>query len=65
MKRHSDGIPIVEVKRKGNQVYFYCQYCKRKHFHGYLEEELSHRVTHCINPDSPYKQTGYYLRIAE
>ncbi len=36
----------------------WCRFCVRWHYHGKVE---GHRVAHCINPDSPYKATGYFL----
>ena len=65
-KLHKDGIPIVECEetKDGSQVFFYCLYCKRKHYHGNVKDEdgnLGHRVAHCINKKSPFLHTGYYL----
>ena len=67
---HSDGIPIVEceVTESGKQVFFDCRYCKRKHYHGNVGLEngkLGHRGAHCINDESPYLRTGYYLKLSK
>ena len=37
---------------------FHCKYCKREHKHGIGH---GHRGAHCSNPDSPYRETGYYI----
>lgn len=63
-------IPIVECEatESGSQVFFYCRYCKRKHYHGNVGLEngkLGHRGAHCINDESPYLRTGYYLKRSE
>ncbi len=40
------------------QYEFDCPYCKRPHRHGALD---GHRVAHCNSPDSPLRETGYWL----
>lgn len=56
---YKDGIPIVLCEKSGtDQFRFYCQYCRRYHYHGAAE---GHRVAHCINDTSPFQSTGYYL----
>ncbi len=56
----ADGIPIIAAVRSGNDLSFYCQYCKRKHYHGGKD---GHRVAHCwVKPDSPFQKTGYILK---
>lgn len=45
----------------GSQWWVYCESEQRFHFHGIGE---GHRVAHCVDPRSPYNQTGYHLRYA-
>jgi hypothetical protein len=44
------------------QLVFWCEHCKRPHYHGMPP---GHRVSHCLNEKSPYKQTGYYLTYTD
>lgn len=41
-----------------NTLAVWCPYCARWHYHG---REPGMRVAHCINPQSPFKQTGYRI----
>ena len=54
-----DRTPIIEATRtpKGN-LQFWCEYCCNEHYHG---KPLGHRVAHCSNPVSPFRETGYVL----
>lgn len=56
-------IPVVDavVRTDGKGLKMYCRYCKQWHLHG---EGEGHRVAHCNN-DSPYKKTGYILRLKQ
>jgi hypothetical protein len=38
--------PMIEVDRDGNDLTFYCDYCRRRHIHG-APGGLGHRVAHC------------------
>jgi len=58
------AIPDVVVVRKGGQYVFRCRYCKHPHYHG-AAGGLGHRTAHCDAKDSPYRETGYNLTIAE
>ena len=40
----------------------WCCYCDRWHQHG---AQPGHRAAHCFVVSSPYRQTGYILRLAE
>ncbi len=58
------GRPVVLAWKLPDQpstAGFYCQHCKRYHYHGASDGE---RVAHCVKP-SPFKETGYVLKIAE
>lgn len=37
----------------------WCPFCQDWHHHGVGE---GHRVSHCINDNSPFKKTGYMLK---
>ncbi len=56
---------IAEEGQKTIKVW--CPYCKVFHVHGWKKEyqklkKGSHRVAHCFDYDSPFKQTGYYIK---
>lgn len=54
-------IPVVEayLTKAGDQLTFYCPYCKRWHFHGPME---GNRGPHCYVEDVPWRWTGYWLK---
>jgi hypothetical protein len=54
-------IPVVEayLTKSGDQLAFFCPYCKCWHYHGPME---GNRGAHCHVDDVPWRQTGYYLR---
>lgn len=62
-----EGKPVLDatVTPKGNQLTFFCPHCKKKHFHGYYPRagSMNHHLAHCFKPNSPFKETGYLLRI--
>jgi hypothetical protein len=70
MKTKEVFIPFVEVDTDGEQAWFWCPFCLRYHYHGQGGEpsrkggflNYGHRVAHCINSDSPFRETGYYLK---
>lgn len=54
--------PVIECEEREDLpggVKFHCQYCGKDHLHGIGE---GHRNSHCIE-DSPYKETGYILKL--
>ena len=58
-----EEIPTVYGKVRKGQSIFRCEFCKVNHYHGWNKaEEGTHRVSHCTNPNSPFKHTGYYLK---
>jgi len=63
-KIRKDGIPIVKAFKIGKSVKFWCPFCNRWHIHGGEPDRQweGHRVAHCINEQSPYKETGYILK---
>lgn len=58
-------LPAFENDTPGHApvVKVWCKYCKQYHIHGGGEHAEGHRVAHCWRADSPYKQTGYILRV--
>jgi hypothetical protein len=50
----------------GIQLAFWCDWCERLHYHGACGPEWGegngHRGAHCIDPASPYRRTGYFIR---
>lgn len=54
-----DGVPIIQAIKSGiNELTFYCQYCKRIHYHS---GSAGHRVAHCWQ--SPFSKKGYILKV--
>ena len=47
---------MLEVigKREGIYITYKCEFCRKKHYHGYIEgESIAHRVSHCeVNDES-------------
>jgi hypothetical protein len=58
--------PVFLCTRVGNGDYwkFWCPFCLKYHHHGgeARDGEVGHRAAHCINPNSPLRDTGYILR---
>lgn len=55
------GYPILfafETNTKGH-LSAWCPYCAKFHNHGAGE---GHRIAHCTEEHSPFKQTGYILK---
>jgi len=48
-----------EEVRGLKQFAVWCEHCQLWHHHG---AQPGHRVSHCVDQDSPYKLTGYILR---
>lgn len=61
--------PIVKVKHQPPHLVFFCEYCKKNHYHGdcngNIKIALGHRTAHCTNFRSPYYNTGYILELEE
>jgi hypothetical protein len=43
---------------KDGHLAVWCQYCKAWHRHG---APAGHRIAHCWNPKSPYRESDYVL----
>lgn len=60
----TDVIPVLEatpVQGCPDQWAIWCTYCETHHFHGAAE---GHRVAHCTEPSSPYRDGGYFITLA-
>jgi len=56
-------IPVIKcLPRPDFQggMMFWCPFCRKYHRHGRGD---GHRAAHCTNPDSPYNETGYIIRM--
>ncbi|WP_231293206.1 hypothetical protein [Enterococcus gallinarum] len=53
--------PILIAYDTGSQYAVWCPYCFKWHFHG---KKDGMRVAHCTNPHSPFKKTGYIIKLA-
>jgi hypothetical protein len=54
-----ENIPVIKCIHERNSLYkFYCDLCKRNHYHG---PKPGHRIAHCHNEDSPFDKTGYFV----
>lgn len=51
-----NGTPIVLAFQDGNQLIFWCAYCKLYHRHG---NKAGYRDSHCAK--NPTLRNGYYL----
>lgn len=56
-----DGIPILKGFIKGDQIFVWCPYCRKFHSHG-APQMWGHRVAHCVNENSPFLESGYYIQ---
>lgn len=57
-----EGYPLLAAEQDENgALRVWCRYCSTWHRHG---RGYGHRVAHCLNPESPYRRTGYIL-VAE
>lgn len=44
------------------QIKVWCMHCKNYHFHEFPE---GHRAAHCTNLNSPYCETGYFIKLGK
>ena len=60
-------IPTLKCFPISRTVKAWCPFCNQWHTHGLLPGESarsrSHVVAHCKSDDSPFKETGYYLKL--
>ena len=59
---------LVRGRRGELTVRVWCPFCARWHCHGWppgsKRRAATHRAAHCFSDDSPFKRTGYFIRIA-
>lgn len=53
-------IPVLPAYVDADCLRVWCIHCRCWHVHGL---PAGHRGSHCFKADSPYRQTGYFLRI--
>ncbi len=61
--RDHDGTPILLARRKEGRLHVWCDHCRQAHWHG-IGGGSGHRAAHCLDPASPYRLTGYLLKVA-
>lgn len=66
---NKEDIPILKGFLTSDEKQFeaWCPFCKKYHLHG-ADPELkmgkkSHRVAHCSESSSPFRETTYYLQL--
>ncbi len=59
MERETPTILCYEAQ-SGKSWAFFCDHCQATHFHGPI---AGHRQAHCLSPNSPYANTGYFLEL--
>ncbi|OKL37604.1 hypothetical protein [Domibacillus mangrovi] len=61
MRRKKYDAPVLLGIERGTKGYMavWCPYCVDFHLHG---QEEGHVVAHCIDPESPFNSTGYYIK---
>jgi hypothetical protein len=57
-----EDAPVIEATPTEDGLKFWCVYCKKTHYHSRAE---GHRAAHCVSDASPYRKTGYILRLPE
>ena len=60
-KRTAVPVIICRLHPHGSWC-FTCPHCKTRHCHG---PQRGLRIAHCTNMTSPFKETGYFLVLAE
>jgi hypothetical protein len=61
LKKAEQSYPVFLVDPSDpKQCRAWCPFCVRFHYHGPLEGD---RVAHCYRNDSPFRETGYILKL--
>lgn len=55
-------IPLLQATEDGTTWRVWCPYCRREHIHG---NGPGHRVAHCLNPHSPFLESGYFIALSK
>lgn len=55
------GHPVLAAVERNPEgmLSVWCPFCQRWHHHGTGE---GHRVAHCMDPESPFLETGYVIK---
>jgi hypothetical protein len=66
--KRSTPIPVVTgyLAPGSKQIKVWCEHCGRYHLHGApdgMADDYEHRVAQCYVPGSPYKGTGYLIKV--
>ena len=67
--RHPEGYGhVLKAYHHKNQLWVWCSHEKRWHHHGNNGDSrfignAGHRIAHCRDPLSPYKNEGYFLNV--
>ena len=58
----TDGqrIPVLTAREVGNRWIVWCSFCEAAHIHS---PEAGYRRAPCHKEGSPYKETGYILKL--
>jgi hypothetical protein len=63
-------MPVLpaRVSEDGVNLIVWCPFCRFDHYHGTFGDPTGkagegHRVAHCIDKSSPFKNTGYILKL--
>lgn len=59
-KEHYKSPILLGFETNDHQVAVWCPYCVSYHFHG---KEEGYRTPHCINPQSPFLESGYIVKF--
>ncbi len=63
MKKKHDAPVLLGIERSTDGcMAVWCPYCADFHRHG---NEQGHVRAHCIDDNSPYHETGYYIKKAK
>ncbi len=62
---YENNIPVILCEERTDLPFdeamkFYCDFCKKYHFHGLGE---GHRIAHCHNDKSPFNEKGYIITL--
>src|SRR5262249_62082780 len=70
LERSERCLPVLlaRLSDDGINLIVWCPFCRFNHYHGTFGDPTGrdgegHRVAHCIDDGSPFKKTGYLLRL--
>ncbi len=65
----SKEIPVLKCHTTAERIHVkaWCPFCHEWHYHRFTDDiaahRKSHRVEHCTSDGSPFRETGYYLKL--